>query len=79
MNPFFEGFKNGFMCFGHNLAMALNVLLLLPVYFIGVGVSSVIARISGKELLPIKKKNKKTYWEKLGLGKQKIDKYYKQF
>ena len=76
---FFSGFKNGFSLFGHNISLIVNSALLFIVYIIGVGITSIIAKIFGKHFLKIKEKEKNSYWEYLGLGKKDTDEYYRQF
>ncbi len=80
MKNFVKGFKKGFTQFGHNLSNLVNSILLSIVYFIGVGITSIIAKITKKHFLEMKiKKSQKTYWSNLDLKKQKMDEYYRQF
>jgi len=66
--------------FGSNIGVIVNSLLLSVVYILGVGLTSLIIRLSGKRLMDIKnKKTGKTYWNDLNLRKKKIKKYYRQF
>ena len=48
-NLFVKGFKLGFKNFGHNVTKIVNFILLVPVYFIGVGLTSIIAKLSKKK------------------------------
>jgi hypothetical protein len=75
---FFNSFKKGFMDFGKNITLIVNCILLTPVYFIGVGITSIIAKISGKHFIDTKM-GKKTYWKELNLKKKPLDEYYRQF
>ena len=80
MKSFVKGFKEGFTQFGHNMSYIVNSVLLSFVYFVGVGITSLIAKITGKHFLVMKvKKSQKTYWSNLDLKKRKIDEYYRQF
>lgn len=66
-----------FSCFVNKIT---NCILLSVVYFFGVGLTSIIAKIFRKDFLKIKKsKNTKTYWISLDLKKKPIEEYYRQF
>jgi len=80
LKQFFKGFKKGFKDFGMNIANIINSLLLLIVYIIGVGLTSIVAKLVGKHFLEDKKpSNKKSYWKELGLKKKPTEEYYRQF
>lgn len=72
---FLKGFRDGFRVFSGSVAYAVNILVLIVVYFVGIGVTAVFSRIFRKRFLPIGKKG--NYWVKRNLGKQKLD-YYKR-
>lgn len=76
---FIKGFKKGFGKPGHIIADLINTLLLLPVYFIGVGITSLIAKLFKKHFLDISPSKKDTYWKDLDIKKRPIEKYYRQF
>jgi hypothetical protein len=76
---FFKGFYKGMKIYGANVTSVTNFILLLPVYFIGVGITSIIAKITGKHFLNLKKSNKKTYWVNKENKKIDIEEYYKQY
>jgi len=77
---FIEGFKEGQKRFGEPLGVIINSIILSVVYFIGVGITSVIAKIANKHFLELNKEtNVKTYWEELNLTKRPMEEYYKQF
>jgi hypothetical protein len=79
-NQFFKGFKKGMHLFGQNIAIIINSVLLLLVYFLGVGITSIIAKIFDKHFLETKLSNKReTYWSNLNLKKKNIGEYYRQF
>lgn len=78
LNEFTLGFWKGFKQFGHIINNIINFVLLSVVYFIGVGITFLVAKIMGKHFLNTGKK-KDTYWVKLNLGKQKMEDYYRQF
>ena len=77
---FFEDFKGGQKAFGENIAAIINSILLTVVFFIGVGSTSIIAKIFNKHFLSLETDEKaKTYWEKLNLKTESVDKHYRQF
>lgn len=78
MKEFIDGFKEGFKSYGQFFATIVNSILLTLVYFIGVGLSSMMLKMMGKKHL---KKNKRqdSYWEQYNLSKRDEDYYYRQF
>ena len=77
---FFRGFKEGMHLFSSRISLLVNTILLFFVYIIGVGFSSVIARITGKQFLTLRlDKKAATYWEDLDLKKKPMKEYYRQF
>lgn len=80
MKEFFNGFREGMKNFGHNISIIINSILLLIVYILGVGITSVFAKIFGKHFLEKKiQRKKETYWSELNLKKKPIEEYYRQF
>lgn len=78
--PFFLGFKEGMHLFSSRISLLVNSILLFLVYIIGVGFSSVVGRIIGKQFLTLHlDKKAATYWEHLDLKKKSIKEYYRQF
>ncbi len=77
---FFKAFKKGFLNLGEIIVTMVNFILLLVVYIIGVGITALIARITGKHFLELKKpEHIKTYWKEYGLKKEPKERYYRQF
>ena len=77
---FFKEFKEGQKSFGDSIAALINAILLSLVYFIGVGGTSIIAKIFGKHFLELKiNKQSQTYWQDLNLNKERLEESYKQF
>jgi len=75
-NEFIEGSK----LFGELISMVINSILLIFVYFIGVGLTSIFAKILGKKFLDKKiDKNCKSYWKELNLETKPVKEYYRQF
>lgn len=79
MNEFGDGFKEGFKEFGHSIAVIVNSVLLFIVYLVGVGITSIFAKLVNKHFLDTKLKNTDSYWSNLDLKKESIEKYYRQF
>ena len=66
--------------FGHHVGRVVNTSLLVVIYFLALGPTSIIAKLKKKHFLKLSlDKNIQTYWENLDLGKKSIEKYYKQF
>ncbi len=78
IKTFLKGAKEGMSLFGQNIALIVNTFLLFMVYLVGVGMTSLIAKLVGKHFLDMKKK-KDTYWKDFNLKKKPIEEYYRQF
>lgn len=77
---FFTNLEKGMLCFRRSLTFIVNTILLLIVYFIGIGITSIIAKLLGKHFLETKSSDKKeTYWSDLDLKTKPIENYYRQF
>lgn len=76
---FFDGFWDGINDFGTNISTLVNSILLLVVYIVGVGITSIFAKIVGKRFLETKRFKKGTYWHELNLKKKESKEYYRQF
>lgn len=80
MKVYLKGFKKGFLEFGKNISTITNTLILLIVYIFGVGLTSVIAKLSGKKFLDLKLNSRQTsYWTELNLKNEPKEQYYRQF
>lgn len=79
MKELINGFKEGIKDFGENITIIVNSLLLGLVYLIGVGITSLFARITKKRFLDTKISNEKSYWKDLNLKKERLKNYYRQF
>ena len=79
LKKFFRGFRKGMRKFGYGIALIINTILLFFVYLIGVGFTSITAKIFRKHFLEIKLSKKETYWSDLNLKKKSIEDYYRQF
>lgn len=76
---FFKGFGKGIKEFGTGISTVVNAILLSIVYIIGVGLTSIFAKIFRKHFLETKRKKTKTYWKTLNLKKEPLEKHYRQF
>lgn len=74
----FDEFMEGSKMFGELISSIVNLLLLSIVYFIGVGLTSIFARVLGKKFID-DKTQKESYWEELNLTTQPFKEYYRQF
>ena len=77
IKQFFNGFKEGAVDFNKNLTTLINVILLTLVYIIGIGIPSIIAKVSGKHFFDTSRRD--TYWLDLNIKKKPLEEYYKQF
>lgn len=79
-HEFLKGFRGGMRNFGQNLVGIVNLIPLLIIYIIGVGVTSILAKLFRKRFLETRpSKKRKTYWSDLGLKTKQIESYYRQF
>ncbi len=80
MRHFWKGFTTGFQTFGKSIAAVVNTLLLFVVYVMGVGLTSIIAKITRKHFLETTiSEDHDTYWSPFGAGARDRNDYYKQF
>ncbi len=78
LRQFFNGFHKGMKSFSDNLSIIINFLLLSIVYLVGIGLTSIVAKLFSKHFLDMKKK-KDSYWHDLNLKNKSVEEYYKQF
>jgi hypothetical protein len=76
---FLINIKRAFERFGLFIASIFNFIFLLPVYFIGVGITSIFVRFSEKDVLFLKKIEEKSYWKEYNLKTQKKEDYERMF
>jgi len=77
---FFSDARRGFEDFGKIITSVVNFFLLLLVYVLGVGMSAVITRISGKKVMDMTvDKSAKSYWKEYRHGTESKDGHYRQF
>ena len=72
--------KTGFHHFGQLLNNLINCVLLSVVYILGIGITSIVAKIINKNFLESNIDHKQeSYWKDLNLSTQKKEEYYHQF
>ena len=79
---FFQGIKRGQKLFGEEIASIINFILLTLVYIIGIGLTSIFAKIFRKKFLNPEvnpEDQEDTYWTDLNLTKKQKEEYYRQF
>lgn len=74
----FDEFMEGSKMFGELISAIINLLLLSFVYFVGVGLTSIVAKVSGKRFID-DRTAKDSYWEELNLTTRPLNEYYRQF
>ncbi|MAH49402.1 hypothetical protein CMI37_26505 [Candidatus Pacearchaeota archaeon] len=80
MSSFIQGFEKGMKSFGKDISAIVNSVLLSFVYLVGVGLTSICAKIFSKHFLDSKlKQDEKSYWIDLNLTKKPRKTYYRQF
>ena len=71
---------HAFKAFGEKVALVVNFILLLPVYFIGVGLTKAITTLMGISVLTINQnKEKKSYWNDYDCKTEAKEKYKRMF
>lgn len=70
----------GFLFVSGKVRDMVNFIILSAVYFLGIGLTSVFAKIKKKHFLELKKDNQSdSYWKKLDLNSQKEEDFLNQF
>ena len=78
LKEFFKGIKRGQKLFGEEIASIINFILLTLVYILGIGLTSIFAKVFRKKFLN-PENQEDTYWLDLNLGKKQKEEYYRQF
>ncbi len=69
-----------FKSFGEKIASVVNFILLIPVYFIGIGVTKICAHFSGASIMIVNQaKEKKSYWMEYNCKTETKEKYKRMF
>lgn len=78
INHFWKNFQAGVQIFGSLIAVIVNTILLLIVYFFAIGPIAIMAKILQKDFLSLRRKKLKSYWLDLP-KKHTIESFYQQF
>lgn len=77
---YFSPFTEGMHFFGDRVSAIVNSLLLGVVYFIGIGIPSILARIKGKNFLEVElDRQAASYWRPIHEGNEPLKRYLRQF
>lgn len=76
-NKFFRGIKDGFSTIPKFISNVINLIVLSIVYFLGIGLVSIISKISGKHYLDLKKSG--STWVDRSKEKKIEEDNYRQF
>ncbi|GEM_PF-3200521 len=79
LNKIWNAIKTVLEPIGKVMSGIVNFILLALVYFVAIGLVSIIMKIFGKHFLEIKKQNKKSNWQDHKVTKEPIEKYYRTF
>ena len=75
-----EVIKKGFLAFSHFMQMVVNTILLTVVYFVGIGLTSLISKLFGKHYLELKlDKNAKSYYKECYSTKRPKEEFYRMY
>ena len=74
---FLKSYARGFQTFGLHVSTVVNFVLLLIVYFVGIGLTSLFGKAARKKFLDLNPESK-TYWTELKLSYKEED-YKKMF
>jgi cytochrome c biogenesis protein CcdA len=64
---------------GETVASIVNFIVLLIVYCIGIGITSLVMKTFGKKFLDLGTAQKDSYWIKARVVKEPLSRYYRQF
>jgi len=69
----------GFLWLSGKLRDMINFIILSAVYFLGIGLTSVFAKLFGKRFLNVKKGRARSYWVKKHAYNEKKEDFLNQF
>ncbi|OGG47212.1 hypothetical protein A2671_00170 [Candidatus Kaiserbacteria bacterium RIFCSPHIGHO2_01_FULL_49_13] len=78
VKDFIGGLRHGARAFGDLISDSVNLVLLIAVYFVGIGLVSVIARLAGKRFLDLGRGKRESYWNPVAKQPQQDD-FYRMF
>ncbi|MBS3136886.1 hypothetical protein J4232_00505 [Candidatus Woesearchaeota archaeon] len=75
-----EVIKKGFLTFSHFIQTVVNTILLTIVYFVGIGLTSIISKLFGKHYLELKlNKDAKSYYKECMSTKKPKEEFYRMY
>lgn len=73
-------FSEGMRLFGESISAIVNTLLLTLVYIVGIGLTSVVAKMFGKHFLDSSvDREARSYWRETDIGGESLEQQYRQF
>lgn len=80
MKNLFHVLWQSFKKFGEFIASIINFILLLPVYFIGVGLTKLFAKLLDAKILSMhQEQNTQSYWAEYSCKTEQKEKYKRMF
>lgn len=79
LKKIWAGIKSVLEPISKTISNVVNFILLLIVYFIGIGIVSISMKLFGKHFLELKKSDKKSNWHEHKITKQPLEQYYRTF
>ncbi|MBI5065230.1 hypothetical protein HZA97_03240 [Candidatus Woesearchaeota archaeon] len=79
LKEFFHPITSKFEWFGKQVQKVVNCILLLIVYFVGVAMTAIPAKLTGNKFLNLKPENKKSHWIEQESKTQSKEDYYRMF
>jgi len=80
IKEFLSGLKKGQKNFGENISRIINSVLLTFVYFLGICLTSIFAKLFERRFLENKIEiSNNSYWKELNLNTEPVKNYYRQF
>ncbi|MBI5393526.1 hypothetical protein HZA96_06680 [Candidatus Woesearchaeota archaeon] len=75
-----QAIKKGFLAFSHFMQKVVNTILLTIVYFVGVGLTSLISKLFGKHYMELKlDKDAKSYYKECMSTKKVKEEFYRMY
>jgi len=79
LKKIFKAIKSTLEPIAKAISSIVNLILLALVYFIGIGIVSIVMKLFGKHFLELKKKNRSSNWQEHRVTKQPLENYYRTF
>lgn len=80
IKSFLIGFRHGNKEFTSSLSTLISVILLSFIYFLGIGLTSILMKITGMDFIAKRPDlNTQSYWKTLDVSSKNINSYYRPF